>query len=119
VIDHPFRPVLAAAAALLVTAAVAHAAPQDDQFLASLANDGLSVGPPDQLIAIAHQRCTDEGLSRSDSYAILNGGHPSPWRVAMSKIAGRLEGMGLNDQQARQFMQDAINVYCPGASNFG
>ena len=114
-----FRPLFVAAAALLVAAAVAHADPLDDQFLGSLSNDGLSVGPPDELIAIAHERCKDEGLSRSDSYAILNGGHPSPWRVAMSKIAGRLEGMGLTDQQARQFMQDAINVYCPGASNFG
>ena len=110
---------LVAVAALLAPGAVAHADPQDDQFLASVSSDGLSVGPPDQLIAIAHERCTDEGLSRADSYALFNGGHPSPWRVAMSKIAKRLEGMGLNDQQARQFMQDAINVYCPGASNFG
>src|SRR5262245_25168647 len=103
---------LVAAAAVLMTTAVAHADPQDDQFLAAVSNDGVSVGPPDQMIAIAHQRCADEGLSRGDSYAIFYGGHPSPWRVAMSKIAERLEGMGLNDQQARQFMQDAINVYC-------
>lgn len=106
----PFRPVFAAGAALLVASAVAQADSPDEQFLGMLSNDGLSVGPPDESIAIAHERCKDEGLPRSDSYSILNGGHPSPWRVAMSKIAGRLQGMGLTDQQTRQFMQDAINV---------
>jgi hypothetical protein len=115
----PLRPVLAAAAALLVAAGVAHADPQDDQFLGSLSNDGLSVAPPDQLIAIAHERCNDEGLSRGDSYGLYFGGHPSPWRVAMSKIGVKLEGLGLTEQQVRPFMQDAINVYCPGATNFG
>ncbi len=37
----------------------------------------------------------------------------------MSKIGTRLEGLGLTEQQVRPFMQDAINVYCPGATNFG
>ncbi len=114
-----FRPVLAAAAALLVAAAVAHADSQDDQFLGSLSNDGLNIGPPDRLLALAHERCDDEALSRGDSYAIQFGGHASPWRVAMSKIGNELEALGFTNQQVRPFMQDAINVYCPGASNFG
>jgi len=114
-----FRPVLAAAAAVLVVAAIAHADSPDDEFLGMLSNDGLNVAPPDQLIALAHERCNDEGLSRGDSYAIFYGGHPSPWRVALSKLGTKLEGLGLSEQQVRPFMQDAINVYCPGASNFG
>jgi hypothetical protein len=56
-----FRPVFAAAAAVQVGAAVAHADSADDQFLGLLSNDGLSVGPPDQMIAIAHQRCYASG----------------------------------------------------------
>jgi Protein of unknown function (DUF732) len=109
----------AAAAAVLMTGAVAQADTQDDQFLGSLSNDGLNIGPPDRLIAFAHERCNDEGLSRGDSYAIQFGGHASPWRVAMSKIGNELEGLGFANQQVRPFMQDAINVYCPGATNFG
>jgi hypothetical protein len=103
----------------LIAAAVAHADPADDRFLGLLTDHGVNVGPPDQLIALAHERCDDEHLSRGDSYGLLFGGHPSPWRVAMSKIGTRLEGLGLTEQQVRPFMQDAIDVYCPGATNFG
>jgi hypothetical protein len=110
---------LATAAAVLMTGAVAHADTQDDQFLGSLSNDGLNIGPPDRLLALAHERCDDEGLSRGDSYAIQFGGHASPWRVAMSKIGNELEALGFTNQQVRPFMQDAINVFCPGATNFG
>lgn len=115
----PLRPVLAGVATLLVAAAVAHADSPDDQFLGLLSNDGLNIGPPDRLIALAHERCDDEALSRGDSYAIQFGGHASPWRVAMSKIGNELEALGFTNQQVRPFMQDAINVYCPGATNFG
>jgi hypothetical protein len=116
----PSRVFFAAVATLmLMPGAVAHADPQDDQFLGSLSNDGLNIGPPDRLLALAHERCDDEGLSRGDSYAIQFGGHASPWRIAMSKIGNELEGMGFSNQQVRPFMQDAINVYCPGATNFG
>jgi hypothetical protein len=114
-----FRPLLAAAAAVLVLAGVAHADTQDDQFLGSLANDGLNIGPPDRLLDLAHQRCNDESLPRGDSYGLYFGGHPSAWRVAMSKIGNELEALGFTNQQVRPFMQDAINVYCPGATNFG
>ena len=112
-----FRPVVAAVAAVLVAATVAHADTPDAQFLGSLTNDGLNLGPPDQLIALAHERCNNEGLSRGDSYNIRFGGHASPWRVAMSKIGNELEGLGFSNQQVRPFMQDAINVYCPTATN--
>jgi hypothetical protein len=115
----PFRPIFAAAIAVLVMTGVAHADTQDDQFLGALSNDGLNIGPPDRLLALAHERCDDEGLSRGDSYAIQFGGHASPWRVAMSKIGNELEALGFSNQQVRPFMQDAINVYCPGATNFG
>jgi hypothetical protein len=112
-----FHPVFAAAAAVLVAGAVAHADTLDDQFLASLSNDGLNVGPPDRMIALAHERCDKEGLSRAEWYNFRFGGQPSPWRVAMTKIAGELQSQGLAAAQVRPWMQDAINVYCPGATN--
>ncbi|MGA8545350.1 MAG: DUF732 domain-containing protein [Mycobacterium sp.] len=112
-----FRLVFVAAAAVLVAGAVAHADTQDAEFLGLLSNDGLNVGSPDRLIAIAHERCDDDGLSRADVYNFRFGGHPSPFRVAMSKIAGELQSQGLTIAQVRPFMQDAITVYCPGATN--
>lgn len=114
---NPFRPVVMAAAAVLVAGVVAHADTPDAQFLGLLSNDALNVGPPDRLIAIAHERCDNDGLSRADVYNFRFGGQPSPFRVAMSKIAAELEAQGLTAQQVRPFMQDAITVYCPGATN--
>jgi len=114
---NPFRPVFVAAAAVLVAGAVAHADTQDAQFLGLLSNDGINVGPPDRLIAIAHERCDNDGLSRADVYNFRFGGHPSPFRVAMSKIAGELQSQGLTTPQVRPFIQDAITVYCPDATN--
>ena len=40
-----------------MTGAVAHADAPDDQFLKLLAKDGINAGPPEQLIALAHERC--------------------------------------------------------------
>jgi hypothetical protein len=114
---NPLRRVCVAAAAVVVACGVAHADTQDDQFLGLLSNDGLNVGPPDRLIAIAHERCDNDGLPRADVYTFPFGGHPSPFRVAMSKIAGELQSQGLTIAQVRPFMQDAITVYCPGATN--
>jgi uncharacterized protein DUF732 len=113
----PFCPAFVAVAAVLVAGAVAHADTPDAQFLALLSNDGLNIGPPDRLIAIAHERCDDDGLSRADVYNFRFGGHPSPFRVAMSKIAGELLSQGFTVAQVRPFMQDAITAYCPGATN--
>src|ERR1700739_2983461 len=109
----PFRPVFAAAAAVLVAAAIAHADSPDDQFLGSVSNHGLNRGPPDQMIAFAHERCDDGGLSRSDDYYYRYGGHPSPFNVAMSNLYGKLSNRGLTTPQVDQFMRDAITVYCP------
>jgi Protein of unknown function (DUF732) len=109
----PFRPVFAAAAAVLVAAAIAHADNPDDQFLGMLSNDGLNVGPPDQMIAFAHERCDDGSLSRGWTYYFRYGGHPSPFDVAMSQLYGKLQSKGLTTAQVDQFMRDAITVYCP------
>jgi hypothetical protein len=114
---NPFRPVFTVAAAVLVGAGVAHADTPDAQFLGLLSNDGLNVGAPDQLIAIAHERCDNDGLSRAETWSFRFGGHPSAFRVAMSKIAAELQSQGLTTAQVRPFMQDAITVYCPGATN--
>jgi hypothetical protein len=109
----PFRPVFAAAAALLVAAAIGHADNPDDQFLGLLSKDGLNVGPPDQMIAIAHERCDGGGLSRSGWFNLRFGGHPSPFNVAMSNLYAELQSQGLTTAQVDQFMRDAITVYCP------
>jgi Protein of unknown function (DUF732) len=111
-----FRPIFAAAAAVLLAAAVAHADTRDDQFLGLLSNDGLSVGPSDQIIALAHQRCDANGLSRQGWYNFRFGGQPSPFQVAISNINVKLQSHGLTPDQAVQLMRDAVTVYCPDAS---
>jgi hypothetical protein len=108
-----FRSVCAAAAAVLVTAAIAHADSPDDQFLGLLSKDGLNVGPPDQMIAIAHERCDDDRLSRSSWYIPPFGRAASPFMVAMTNINNELKSQGLTVAQVGQFMRDAISVYCP------
>ena len=109
----PFRPVAVAAAAVLLAAAIAHADTTDDQFLGLVSNDGLTAGPPDQMIAIAHQRCDANGLSQSGSYNFRFGGQPSQFNMAISKISLKLQSQGLTPDQAVQFMRDAVAVYCP------
>ena len=110
---HPFRPVFAAAAAVLVGAAVAHADPPDAQFLGSLSNDGINVGAPGRLIAIAHERCDDQGLSRDTQRNWIFGAHPSPYAQAMLQINNELQAQGLTEAQVPQFVHDAMAAYCP------
>jgi Protein of unknown function (DUF732) len=110
----PFLPAFAAAA-LLMTGAVAHADPQDDQFLGLLSRDGIPGGPPDQLIALAHERCDNENLSRSQPWTFHFGAMPSPFSTAQLQLAAKLEGQGVPGPQVRPFLLDAISVYCPGA----
>ena len=104
-----------AVTAVLVTGAVAHADAQDDQFLGLLSRDGITAGPPEQLIALAHERCDDDGLSRSGLFTLHFGAQPSPFSTAMLQLAAKLEGQGLTGPQVRPFLLDAISVYCPGA----
>ena len=113
---HPFRPVIAAAAAVLLAAAIAHADSTDDQFLGLLSNDGLNVGPPDQMIALAHKRCDANGLSRQGWFNFRFGGQPSQFNVAISNISIKLQSQGLTPDQAVQFMRDAVAVYCPATN---
>lgn len=114
----PFRAVLVAAAAVLVAAAIARAESPDDQFLGLLSKDGLNVGPPDQMVALAHERCDDDRLSRSSLYIPPFGRSASPFMVAMTRITHELQSQGLTVPQVGQFMRDAITVYCPGARDW-
>ena len=109
---NPFGSVLAAAAAVMLAAGIAHAGGPDDQFLAMLSKDGIG-GPPDQLIAIAHERCDDANLPRSGGFNWRFGGQPSPYIGAIGNIYTELEATGMNSAQAAQFIRDAITVYCP------
>ena len=109
---HPFRFVLAAAAAVMLAAGIAHADGPDDQFLALLSKDGLG-GPRDQMIAIAHERCDDANLSRTGPYFWRFGAQPSPYIGAIGNIYTELESTGMNSAYAAQFIRDAITVYCP------
>jgi hypothetical protein len=113
---HPFRSV-AAAAAVLLAAGIAHADTADDQFLGLLANDGLNVGPPDQMIAMAHKRCDANGLARTNWFTLRFLGRPSPFVVAISNINNNLQSQGLTDDQVVQFMRDAVAVYCPNTNS--
>jgi Protein of unknown function (DUF732) len=109
----PFRPVVAAAAAVLLAATIGHADTTDDQFLGLLSNDGLNAGPPDQMIAIAHKRCDANGLFRGSSFTLRFFGQPSPFVVAISKIAAELQSQGLTGDQAVNFMRDASLCTAP------
>ena len=113
----PFRPVFVAVAAVLVAATVAHADSPDAQFLGLLSNSGLNVGPPDRLIAIAHERCDDDGLSRDTQRNWMWGAHPSPYAQAMWKIDAELESQGLAAGQVGPFVHAAMTVYCPDTQN--
>lgn len=106
---------LATAAAVLMTGAVAHADAPDDEFLKLLSRDGITAGPPEQLIALAHERCDDDNLSRSGIFTLHFGAMPSPFSSAMLQLASKLENQGLAGSQVRPFLLDAISVYCPGA----
>jgi hypothetical protein len=105
----------AIAAAAFMTSGIAHADAQDDQFLGLLHRDGIAGGPPDQLIALAHRRCENDSLSRSTPWTFHFGAMPSPFSSAMLQLAADLEGQGVPGEQVRQFLLDAISVYCPGA----
>jgi hypothetical protein len=109
----PCLPALVAVAVL--TSAIAHADPQDDQFLGLLARDGIPVGDPGELIALAHERCTNDSLPRSGAFTFHFGAMPSPFSSAMLQLAAKLEGQGLSGPQVRPFLLDAISVYCPDA----
>jgi len=110
---NPLRPVLTVAAVLVMTTATAHADGPDDQFLGLLSKDGIS-GAPDQLIAIAHERCDAEGLSRSGGYNFRFGAQPSPFNLAMTKVYGDLGAQGVPPGLMALFLHDAIKAYCPG-----
>ena len=110
----PFLPAFAVAAALM-TGAVAHADAQDDQFLGLLSRDGITAGPPDQLIALAHERCDNDRLSRSGIFTFHFGAMPSPFSSAQLQLAADLESQGVPGPQVRPFLLDAISVYCPDA----
>jgi len=107
------RPVLAAAAAALLAAATAHADSLDDQFLAKLAHDGLNIGPSDQLISVAHERCDDSDLPRTGLFIPRFGAQPGPYLSAIKNVYDELEAQGMTSGQVVQFMQDAMTVYCP------
>jgi hypothetical protein len=108
------RSVVAATAAVLLATGIAHADTTDDQFLATLATHGLNVGPPDQLIAMAHKRCDANGLPRgADWYTLRFFARPSPFVAAISNINNNLHSQGLTDDQVVQFMHDAQAAYCP------
>lgn len=108
----PFRPVLAGTAVLALTMAVAHAGGLDDQFLALLSKDGIN-GAPDQMIAIAHERCDAADLPRSGLFIPRFGAQPGPYLAEIGNIYTELESQGLTSGQAAQFIRDAIAVYCP------
>jgi hypothetical protein len=110
---HPFRPVVVAVAVVLLAAPVAHADTADAQFLGLLSSNGMNVGASDRLIAIAHERCDDDGLSRDTQRNWIYGAHPSAYAQAMWKIYAELEKQGVTAGQVSPFVHAAMTVYCP------
>ena len=76
----------------------------------------MNVGSPDRLIAIAHERCDDDSLSRDTQRNWIFGAHPSPYAQAMSDQC-ELQSQGLAAEQVGPFVRDARTVYCPGTGN--
>jgi hypothetical protein len=74
----------------------AHATTQDDQFLRSVAGQGIQ-GPPDQLIAAGHAACD-------------NWGQPM---ALYSQRLGLQGQFGLSVDQAAGLMWSGVHAYCP------
>lgn len=108
-----FRPILLAAAAALLATPIGHADTADDQFITRLSDDGLNLGPRDQMVALAHKRCEANGLSRAGWFTLRYLGQPSPFVVSISGINEALRAQGFTDDQVVQFMRDAVALYCP------
>ena len=106
---------LAAIGAALLTTPTAQADGPDDQFLGLLSRDGVTVNNSQQLIGIAHQRCSDNILGHDRGVMPRFGIVQSPFATAMNGLESRLVGLGLTPPQVDHFMQDAVTVYCPDA----
>jgi len=99
-------PFAAVAAAVLLSMAIAHADPSDQQFLAGLGGIPL---PPDQAITYAHRICDAETLPRV-GFAI---GQPTPLTGAFQQMQNELAAKGLTEPQMVQLKRAAITTYCP------
>lgn len=104
---------LTAVAAVLLATPVARANGPDDQFLGLLSRDGVTVNNPQQLVGIAHQRCSDNVLGHDRGVMPQLGIVQSPFTTAMNALESGLAGLGLSPPQVDHFMQDAVTVYCP------
>ena len=83
--------------AALVAAGTAHAGSVDDQFLAQLKKDGISVSNQQKMVNTGKSMCTvlDQGAS------------PDSINQAIQKA------YGLSKQEANVFMVDSAKFYCP------
>ena len=90
-------------AALIGSAGVANASPQDDAYLAALRGVGLSWGPGTQaaLIQEAHDVC----------YNLTWGW--SPQQIA-NDLEARLNAQGVTEAEAATMVNAAHRIYCPG-----
>jgi hypothetical protein len=102
------KALLAAAltAAAITMAGIAHADPQDAQFLAALTGINL---PPDQALTYAHRICDAQNQPRI-AFAV---GQPTPITLAYQKLESELSQRGLTEGQMIQLKRAAITSYCP------
>jgi Protein of unknown function (DUF732) len=88
---------LIASAAVLFSAAPAHADAQDDAYLNALGAHGLSTQyPPDKLIAAGHRACTYRSAGAA------------PWQTQDGLV-----GQGIAPQDVDAVVSSAISAYCP------
>lgn len=94
----------AAATALLAGAPAVHAAEGDAQFLAGLADLGITFATPEAAIAAGNNVCdiVSEGSANSIAPAEIR-----------SAIVNAMVGEGLTENSAIQLMATAVAAYCP------
>ncbi len=113
--DVALRPLFVAVAALMLSVAVAHSDPLDDQFLGLLSTDGVNFATPERMIGLGHERCNDNQLGHDQGgFSPWSGLVRSPYTTAVSALSTKLAREGLTAVQMDHFMRDAIHTYCPG-----
>ncbi len=93
-----------ASVAVLMGSPIANATEADDQFLAVVANLGLSFATPDEAVEAGNNVC--------DIVAEGSANNISPAEIR-SSIIKSLMGEGVDNATATQLMWGAVNAYCP------
>jgi hypothetical protein len=87
----------------------AHAQTEDERFEKAVAELGITAGPGTDLPALGRSLC--------DSLTQQLAANPNPAPVVRG-VVNSLRNMNLSRQQAVDFMQAAVPIYCPQHARF-